>query len=143
MVYHEIVALERRNRDWRRVQYEDRVRNNPLDYKSWHAYITLEEDGSAAANKQRMRALYGRAIANVRMFLPLRTWTGSTIGRAMLICGSDTDVALGIWVMLAWSMSSWQSKRLLSVRLISLTMSMKLKRKNNIFNILKAEAEAD
>ena len=26
MVYHEIVALERWNRDWRRVQYEDQVR---------------------------------------------------------------------------------------------------------------------
>lgn len=65
MVYNEVVAFERRNRDWRRVQYEDQVRNNPLDYKTWRAYITLEEDGAAAANKQRMRGLYGRAIANV------------------------------------------------------------------------------
>lgn len=63
MVYHEIVALERRNRDWRRVQYEDQVRNNPLDYDSWLAYISLEH--GAAANKHRMRELYGRATANV------------------------------------------------------------------------------
>ncbi|PRQ33481.1 putative suppressor of forked, tetratricopeptide-like helical domain-containing protein [Rosa chinensis] len=63
MVYDEIVAVERRNRDWRRVHYEQEVRNNPLNYDSWLAYIGLEE--SAAANKHRIRELFRRATANV------------------------------------------------------------------------------
>uniref|UniRef100_A0A0E0LC52 Pre-mRNA-splicing factor Syf1/CRNKL1-like C-terminal HAT-repeats domain-containing protein n=1 Tax=Oryza punctata TaxID=4537 RepID=A0A0E0LC52_ORYPU len=46
----------------RRFQYEDEVRNNPLNYDSWFDYIRLEE---SVGNKDRIREVYERAIANI------------------------------------------------------------------------------
>ncbi|MQL94752.1 hypothetical protein Taro_027432, partial [Colocasia esculenta] len=46
----------------RRFQYEDEVRKNPLNYDSWFDYIRLEE---SVGNKEMIREVYERAIANV------------------------------------------------------------------------------
>ncbi|KAK2967471.1 hypothetical protein RJ640_000628 [Escallonia rubra] len=46
----------------RRFQYEDEVKKNPLNYDLWFDYIRLEESGG---NKERIREVYERAIANV------------------------------------------------------------------------------
>ncbi|VVB09550.1 unnamed protein product [Arabis nemorensis] len=46
----------------RRFQYEDEVRKNPLNYDSWFDYVRLEE---TVGNKDRIREIYERAIANV------------------------------------------------------------------------------
>ncbi|KAL9257028.1 Crooked neck-like protein [Drosera capensis] len=46
----------------RRFQYEDEVRKNPLNYDTWFDYIMLEE---SAGNKERIREVHERAIANV------------------------------------------------------------------------------
>ncbi|BFG34861.1 hypothetical protein CerSpe_211350 [Prunus speciosa] len=61
-----VYDVERQNRDLRRLQYEHEVGNNPLNYDSWTGYIRLEEDSAPApANKNRIRELYARALANV------------------------------------------------------------------------------
>ena len=57
----------------RRFQYEDEVRKNPLYYDSWFDYIRLEE---SVGNKDRVRDVYERAIANA----PLQTRSGSGSG---------------------------------------------------------------
>ncbi|BFG34882.1 hypothetical protein CerSpe_211560 [Prunus speciosa] len=55
----------------RRFQYEDEVRKNPLNYDSWFDYIRLEE---SAGNKDRIREVYERAIANVPPVTEKRYW---------------------------------------------------------------------
>ncbi|KAG5570892.1 hypothetical protein H5410_060658 [Solanum commersonii] len=45
----------------RRFQYEDQVRKNPRNYDTWFDYIRLEE---SIGNKERIREVYERAIAN-------------------------------------------------------------------------------
>ncbi|KAJ4720246.1 Crooked neck-like protein 1 [Melia azedarach] len=47
----------------RRFEYEDDVRKNPMNYNTWFDYIRLEEN--IGNNKERVRELYERAIANV------------------------------------------------------------------------------
>ncbi|KAK9940036.1 hypothetical protein M0R45_016712 [Rubus argutus] len=54
-----------------RFQYEDEVRNNPLNYDSWFDYISLEE---SAGNKDKIREIYERAIGNVPPALEKRYW---------------------------------------------------------------------
>ncbi|KAG5583046.1 hypothetical protein H5410_053673 [Solanum commersonii] len=46
----------------RRFQYEDQVKVNPRNYDTWFDYIRLEE---SVGNKERIREVYERAIANV------------------------------------------------------------------------------
>ncbi|XP_050371698.1 LOW QUALITY PROTEIN: uncharacterized protein LOC126789549 [Argentina anserina] len=46
----------------KRIQYEEEVRKNPLDYDSWFDYIRLEEN---AGNTNRIREVYESAVANV------------------------------------------------------------------------------
>ncbi|TVU46526.1 hypothetical protein EJB05_06067, partial [Eragrostis curvula] len=55
----------------RRFQYEDEVRKNPLNYDSWFDYIRLEE---SVGNKERIREVYERAIANVPPAEEKRYW---------------------------------------------------------------------
>nr|CAB3465231.1 unnamed protein product [Digitaria exilis] len=55
----------------RRFQYEDEVRKNPLNYDSWFDYIRLEE---SVGNKDRIREVYERAIANVPPAEEKRYW---------------------------------------------------------------------
>ncbi|KAI3827165.1 hypothetical protein L1987_01236 [Smallanthus sonchifolius] len=55
----------------RRLQYEEEVRKNPLDYDSWFDYIRLEE---SVGNKSRIREVYERAIANVPPADEKRYW---------------------------------------------------------------------
>ncbi|QHO18670.1 Crooked neck-like protein [Arachis hypogaea] len=55
----------------RRFQYEDEVRKNPLNYDSWFDYIRLEE---SVGNKERIREVYERAIANVPPAEEKRFW---------------------------------------------------------------------
>uniref|UniRef100_A0A0D9WQS8 Pre-mRNA-splicing factor Syf1/CRNKL1-like C-terminal HAT-repeats domain-containing protein n=1 Tax=Leersia perrieri TaxID=77586 RepID=A0A0D9WQS8_9ORYZ len=55
----------------RRFQYEDEVRKNPLNYDSWFDYIRLEE---SVMNKDRIREVYERAIANVPPAEEKRYW---------------------------------------------------------------------
>ncbi|XP_050375831.1 uncharacterized protein LOC126793373 [Argentina anserina] len=55
----------------RRFQYEDEVRKNPLNYDSWFDYIRLEE---SAGNKDRIREVYERAVANVPPAPEKRYW---------------------------------------------------------------------
>ncbi|CAI0392017.1 unnamed protein product [Linum tenue] len=45
----------------KRLEYEDEVRKNPLNYDAWFDYTRLEV---SAGNKNRVRELYERAIAN-------------------------------------------------------------------------------
>ncbi|KAF9616182.1 hypothetical protein IFM89_028958 [Coptis chinensis] len=45
-----------------RIQYEEEVRKSPLNYDAWFDYIRLEE---GIGNKERIREVYERAIANV------------------------------------------------------------------------------
>ncbi|XP_068667558.1 uncharacterized protein [Aristolochia californica] len=55
----------------RRFQYEEEVRNNPLNYDSWFDYIRLEE---SVGDKNRTREVYERAIANVPPAEEKRYW---------------------------------------------------------------------
>ncbi|KAF2313427.1 hypothetical protein GH714_010952 [Hevea brasiliensis] len=55
----------------RRFQYEDEVRKNPLNYDMWFDYIRLEE---SVGNKERIREVYERAIANVPPAEEKRYW---------------------------------------------------------------------
>ncbi|KAJ0255193.1 Crooked neck protein [Hirschfeldia incana] len=55
----------------RRFQYEDEVRKNPLNYDSWFDYVRLEE---TVGNKDRVREIYERAIANVPPAEEKRYW---------------------------------------------------------------------
>ncbi|XP_047090034.1 crooked neck-like protein 1 [Lolium rigidum] len=55
----------------RRFQYEDEVRKNPLNYDSWFDYIRLEE---SVGNKDKIRDVYERAIANVPPADEKRYW---------------------------------------------------------------------
>ncbi|KAE8125962.1 hypothetical protein FH972_020722 [Carpinus fangiana] len=55
----------------RRFQYEDEVRMNPLNYDSWFDYIRLEE---SVGNKERVRKVYERAIANAPPSEEKRYW---------------------------------------------------------------------
>uniref|UniRef100_A0A0E0AAB6 Pre-mRNA-splicing factor Syf1/CRNKL1-like C-terminal HAT-repeats domain-containing protein n=1 Tax=Oryza glumipatula TaxID=40148 RepID=A0A0E0AAB6_9ORYZ len=55
----------------RRFQYEDEVRKTPLNYDSWFDYIRLEE---SVGNKDRIREVYERAIANIPPAEEKRYW---------------------------------------------------------------------
>ncbi|KAF3521778.1 hypothetical protein F2Q69_00048774 [Brassica cretica] len=55
----------------RRFQYEDEVRKNPLNYDSWFDYVRLEE---TVGNKDRIREIYERAIANITPAEEKRYW---------------------------------------------------------------------
>ncbi|CAA7054670.1 unnamed protein product [Microthlaspi erraticum] len=56
----------------RRLQYEDEVRKNPLNYDSWFDYVRLEEE--TVGNKDRIREIYERAVANVPPAEEKRYW---------------------------------------------------------------------
>ncbi|URD98738.1 HAT (Half-A-TPR) repeat [Musa troglodytarum] len=55
----------------RRFQYEEEVRKNPLNYDCWFDYIRLEE---SVGNKDMVREVYERAIANVPPAEEKRYW---------------------------------------------------------------------
>ncbi|KAF5190025.1 Pre-mrna-splicing factor clf1 [Thalictrum thalictroides] len=55
----------------RRFQYEEEVRKSPLNYDTWFDYIRLEE---SVGNKDRIREVYERAIANVPPAEEKRYW---------------------------------------------------------------------
>ncbi|KAL9831977.1 putative tetratricopeptide-like helical domain superfamily [Arabidopsis thaliana] len=55
----------------RKLQYEGEVRKNPLNYDSWFDYISLEE---TLGDKDRIREVYERAIANVPLAEEKRYW---------------------------------------------------------------------
>ncbi|XP_049368257.1 uncharacterized protein LOC125833160 [Solanum verrucosum] len=54
-----------------RFQYEDQVKMNPRNYDTWFDYIRLEE---SVGNKERIREVYERAIANVPPAEEKRYW---------------------------------------------------------------------
>ena len=80
-LYRKFVAFEKQYGDKegiedaivgkRRFQYEDEVKKNPLNYDSWFDYIRLEE---SVGNKDRIREVYERAIANVPPAAEKRYW---------------------------------------------------------------------
>ncbi|KAL5814289.1 hypothetical protein ACOSQ4_024930 [Xanthoceras sorbifolium] len=80
-LYRKFVAFEKQYGDRegiedaivgkRRFQYEDEVRKNPLNYDTWFDYIRLEE---SVGNKDRIREVYERAIANVPPAEEKRYW---------------------------------------------------------------------
>ncbi|GJU78442.1 crooked neck-like protein 1 [Tanacetum coccineum] len=80
-LYRKFVAFEKQYGDRegiedaivgkRRFQYEEEVRKNPLNYDSWFDHIRLEE---SVGNKQRIREVYERAIANVPPADEKRYW---------------------------------------------------------------------
>ncbi|KAJ7952117.1 crooked neck-like protein 1 [Quillaja saponaria] len=80
-LYRKFVAFEKQYGDRegiedaivgkRRFQYEDEVRKNPLNYDSWFDYIRLEE---SVGNKERIREVYERAIANIPPAEEKRYW---------------------------------------------------------------------
>ncbi|KAK6935487.1 HAT (Half-A-TPR) repeat [Dillenia turbinata] len=80
-LYKKFVAFEKQfgNREGiedaivgkRRFQYEEEVRKNPLNYDSWFDYIRLEE---SVGDKDRIREVYERAIANVPPAEEKRYW---------------------------------------------------------------------
>ncbi|XP_010436127.1 PREDICTED: crooked neck-like protein 1 isoform X2 [Camelina sativa] len=80
-LYRKFVAFEKQYGDKegiedaivgkRRFQYEDEVRKNPLNYDSWFDYVRLEE---SVGNKDRIREIYERAIANVPPADEKRYW---------------------------------------------------------------------
>lgn len=55
----------------RRFQYEEEVKKNPLNYDAWFDYVRLEE---SVGNKDRIREIYERAIANVPPAEEKRYW---------------------------------------------------------------------
>ncbi|KAF3333215.1 crooked neck-like protein 1 [Carex littledalei] len=55
----------------RRLQYEEEVRKNPLNYDSWFDYARLEE---GIGNKEAVREVYERAIANIPPAEEKRYW---------------------------------------------------------------------
>ncbi|EYU40013.1 hypothetical protein MIMGU_mgv11b022575mg [Erythranthe guttata] len=56
----------------RRLEYEDGLRKNPLNYDIWFDYIRLVEE--IGGDKQTMEDLYERAIANVPPSQEKRYW---------------------------------------------------------------------
>ncbi|XP_031271616.1 crooked neck-like protein 1 [Pistacia vera] len=80
-LYRKFVAFEKQYGDKegiedaivgkRRFQYEDEVRKNPMNYDTWFDYIRLEE---SVGNKERIREVYERAIANVPPAEEKRYW---------------------------------------------------------------------
>ncbi|RXH91303.1 hypothetical protein DVH24_020326 [Malus domestica] len=54
-----------------RFKYEQEVRKNHLDYDAWFGYTRLEEN---AGNKEKIRQVYDRAIANVPPAQEKRYW---------------------------------------------------------------------
>ncbi|GLJ15384.1 hypothetical protein SUGI_0252520 [Cryptomeria japonica] len=55
----------------RRFQYEEEVKEGPLNYDAWFDYVRLEE---SVGNKERIREIYERAIANVPPAEEKRYW---------------------------------------------------------------------
>ncbi|KAL0659480.1 hypothetical protein Bca4012_080065 [Brassica carinata] len=58
----------------KRFEYEDEVRKNPLNYDSWFDYLRLEEEEGFTGNKDRIREIYERAVANVPPAEEKRFW---------------------------------------------------------------------
>lgn len=81
-LYRKFTAFEKRCRGGeeigdviaakKRFEYEDEVRKNPMSYDAWFDYIRLEE--SVKDNKERVREVYERAIANVPPADEKRYW---------------------------------------------------------------------
>lgn len=55
----------------RRFQYEEEVKRSPLNYDAWFDYVRLEE---SVGDKDRVREVYERAIANVPPAEEKRLW---------------------------------------------------------------------
>jgi crooked neck len=55
----------------RRLQYEEEVRKNPLNYDSWFDYARLEE---GVGNKEAVREVYERAISKIPPAEEKRYW---------------------------------------------------------------------
>lgn len=80
-LYRRLLAFEKQSGDHegiedaivgkRRIQYEDEVRKNPLNYDSWFELIRLEE---STGDKERIREVYERAVANVPPTEEKRYW---------------------------------------------------------------------
>ncbi|KAJ0238278.1 HAT (Half-A-TPR) repeat-containing protein [Hirschfeldia incana] len=83
-LYRKFVAFEKQYGDKegvddvtvkrRRLEYEEKVRNNPLNYDAWFDYIRLEEVEASVGDKERIREVYERAIANVPPANEKRYW---------------------------------------------------------------------
>ncbi|CAF2130575.1 unnamed protein product [Brassica napus] len=58
----------------KRFEYEDEVRKNPLNYDSWFDYLRLVEEEGFTGNKDRIREIYERAVANVPPAEEKRYW---------------------------------------------------------------------
>ena len=58
----------------RRLQYEDEVTSNPMNYDAWFDYIRLVESEGI---KSDVREIYERAIANVPPSKDKQVWSGS------------------------------------------------------------------
>ncbi|CAH8388447.1 unnamed protein product [Eruca vesicaria subsp. sativa] len=59
----------------KRFEYEEEVRKNPLNYDSWFDYLRLEEEEETCiGNKDRIREIYERAVANVPPAEEKRYW---------------------------------------------------------------------
>lgn len=58
----------------KRFEYEDEVGKNPLNYDSWFDYLRLEEEEGFTGNKDRIREIYERAVANVPPAEEKRFW---------------------------------------------------------------------
>ncbi|WZZ75762.1 hypothetical protein YC2023_087132 [Brassica napus] len=61
----------------KRFEYEDEVGKNPLNYDSWFDYLRLEEEEGFTGNKDRIREIYERAVANVPPAEDKRFWQRS------------------------------------------------------------------
>ncbi|KAF8090620.1 hypothetical protein N665_0471s0015 [Sinapis alba] len=83
-MYRKFVAFEKQYGDkegiddvivrTRRFEYEEQVRKNPLNYDAWFDYIRLEEEEASVGDKERIREVYERAIANVPPANEKRYW---------------------------------------------------------------------
>lgn len=84
-LYRKFVAFEKQYGDKegiddvivgrRRVEYEEQVRKSPLNYDAWFDYVRLEEEeASSVGDKERVREVYERAIANVPPANEKRYW---------------------------------------------------------------------
>ncbi|KAF5179345.1 Pre-mrna-splicing factor clf1 [Thalictrum thalictroides] len=71
--------------DGKRLQYEEQVRKNPLNYDAWFDYIHLEMEVNAD-DKERIRGVYEKAISNFEIrqknLEGARKLLGNSIGRA-------------------------------------------------------------
>lgn len=69
--YGDVEGIEDAILGKRRFQYEQELRENPLNYDTWFSYVRLEESGG---DLDRIRDVYERAIANVPPLQEKRYW---------------------------------------------------------------------